>query len=57
MNIAHFLDYDDDIEADDNIEVNVIQGHQNPFYVDHTVDVANTQEQAAGIAQWHTSYH
>ena len=41
MDITQFLDYDDDIE------VNEIQGH---FYVDHAVEAADAQEQAAGIA-------
>lgn len=48
MDIAQFLDYDDDIE------VNEIRGH---FYVDHAVEAANAQEQAAGIARRHASYH
>ena len=46
MDIAQFLDYDDD----DDDEVNSIQGHCNPFYVDHAAEAANTQEQVADIA-------
>ena len=52
MDIAQFLDYDDD---DD--EVNSIQGHHNPFYVNHAAEAADTQEQVTDIAQQHAPYH
>ena len=45
MNIAQFLDHDDDME------INNIQCHQNPFYVNHAAEAANAQEQVADIAQ------
>ena len=41
-------------DYNDDIEVNEIRGH---FYVNHAVEAADAQEQAAGIAQWHVSYH
>ena len=53
MDIAQFLDYDDD----DDDEVNSIQGHRNPFYVDHAAEAADAQEQVADIARRHAPYH
>ena len=44
MDTAQFLDHDDDIE------INNIQHHQNPFYIDHPAEAADAHEQVTDIA-------